>query len=128
VFRSEQQNDTAHLRIEIVVQTSAWATPANLNVRQRPRCRRRRGAGLLHRFAFEESDVEVNLMRVFWETVGVLGPVYRLVGKGLSDRDIARKLNLTELSVQTCIAWILHFLGLTNRNELIRYAATPMAR
>jgi DNA-binding NarL/FixJ family response regulator len=62
-------------------------------------------------------------MRVFWKKVGVLGPVYRLVGKGLSDRDIATKLNLTELSVQTCMAWIL-----TNRNELIRYAATPMAR
>jgi len=67
-------------------------------------------------------------MRVLWEKVGVLGPDYRLVGKGLSDRDIATKLKLTELSVQTCISWILHFLGLTNRNELIRYAATPMAR
>ena len=67
-------------------------------------------------------------MRGFWEKVGVLGPVYRLVGKGLSDRDIATKLNLTELSVQTCIAWILHFLGLTNRDELIRYAAPPLVR
>lgn len=66
-------------------------------------------------------------MRVFWEKVGALGPVYRLVGQGLSDRDIATKLNLTELSVQACIAWILHFLGFTNRNELIRYAATPTA-
>jgi hypothetical protein len=67
-------------------------------------------------------------MRIFWEKVGVLGPVYRLVGKGLSDRDIATQLNLTELNVQTCIAWILHFLGLTNRNELIRYAAPPLVR
>ena len=67
-------------------------------------------------------------MRVFWEKVGVLGPVYRLVGKGLSDRDIATKLDLTELSVQTCIAWILHFLGLTNRDELIRYAAPLLVR
>jgi DNA-binding NarL/FixJ family response regulator len=67
-------------------------------------------------------------MRVFWEKVGVLGPVYRLVGKGLSDRDIATQLELTEITVQTCIAWILHFLGLTNRNELIRHAATPLAR
>jgi len=67
-------------------------------------------------------------MRVFWEKVGVLGPVYRLVGKDLSDRDIARKLNLRELSVQTCIPWILHFLGLTNRNELIRDAAPPLVR
>jgi DNA-binding NarL/FixJ family response regulator len=66
-------------------------------------------------------------MRVFGEKVGALGPVYRLVGQGLSDRDIATKLNLTELSVQACIAWVLHFLGFTNRNELIRYAATPTA-
>ena len=64
-------------------------------------------------------------MRIFWEKLGVLGPVYRLVGQGFSDRDIAKKLNLTELSVQACLAWILHFLGFTNRNELIRYAATP---
>jgi len=56
-----------------------------------------------------------------------LGAVYRLVGQGFSDRDIATKLDLTELSVQACIAWILHFLGFTNRNELIRYAATPTA-
>jgi DNA-binding NarL/FixJ family response regulator len=61
-------------------------------------------------------------MRVFWEQVGVLGPVYRLVGQGLSDREIAGKLSLTELKVQGCIAWILHFLKLSDRGELIRYA------
>jgi DNA-binding NarL/FixJ family response regulator len=65
-------------------------------------------------------------MRVFWERVGVLGPVYRLVRKGFSDRDIAKKLNLAEPSVQACRAWILHFLGFTNRNQLIRYTAAPM--
>ena len=43
-------------------------------------------------------------MRVFWGKVGVLGPVYRLVGQGFSDRDIAEKLNLTEPSVQACLA------------------------
>ena len=77
--------------------------------------------------AFEESDVEVNLMRVSWGRVGALGAVYRSVGQGFSDRDIATKLDLTELRVQACIAWILHFLRFTNRNELIRYAATPTA-
>jgi DNA-binding CsgD family transcriptional regulator len=61
-------------------------------------------------------------MRVFWEQVGVLGPVYRWVGQGLSDREIAGKLNLTELKVQGCIAWILHFVELSDRGELIRYA------
>ena len=77
--------------------------------------------------AFEESDVKINLKR-FWEKAGALSLVCRLVGKGLSDREIATKLNLTELSVQTCIVWILHFLGLTNRNELIRDAAPPLVR
>jgi DNA-binding NarL/FixJ family response regulator len=62
-------------------------------------------------------------MRVFWERTGVLGPIYRLAGQGLSDVDIANKLNLTELKVQGCVAWILHFLKLTDRIELIRYAS-----
>ena len=75
--------------------------------------------------ALEESDVEVSLMRVFWEQVGALRPVYRLVGQGFSDRDIATKLDLTELRFQACIACILPFLGFTNRKELIRYAAAP---
>jgi len=66
-------------------------------------------------------------MRAFWEKVGVLGPVYRLVGQGFSDRDIAEKLNLREISVQACVAWILHFLGFTKRNELIRYAEARTA-
>jgi DNA-binding NarL/FixJ family response regulator len=66
-------------------------------------------------------------MQVFWEQVGVLGPVYRLVGRGYTDHDIASKLNLTEVRVQTCIAWILHFLNFTDRNDLIRYSATAMS-
>ena len=52
-----------------------------------------------------------------------MGPIYRLAGQGLSDVDIANKLNLTELKVQGCVAWILHFLKLTDRIELIRYAS-----
>jgi hypothetical protein len=74
-------------------------------------------------FAFEESNVEVGLMRIFWERAGVLGPVYRPAGQGLSDVDIANKLNLTEVKVQDCVAWILHFLKLTDRIELMRYAS-----
>lgn len=62
-------------------------------------------------------------MRVFWERTGVLGPIYRLAGQGLSDVDIATKLNLTEITVQGCVAWLLHFLKLTDRIELIRYAS-----
>jgi DNA-binding NarL/FixJ family response regulator len=62
-------------------------------------------------------------MRVFWEKAGVLGPIYRLAGQGLSDVDIANQLNLTEVKVQGCIAWILHFLKFTDRIELIRDAS-----
>ena len=66
-------------------------------------------------------------MRVFWERTGVLGPIYRLAGQGLSDVDIAIKLNLTEIKVQECVAWILHFLKLTDRIELMRYASVRAA-
>jgi DNA-binding NarL/FixJ family response regulator len=59
----------------------------------------------------------------FWEEVGILGPVYHLAGQGLSDREIANALNITELNVQGCVAWILHFLQFADRKELIRYAS-----
>lgn len=62
-------------------------------------------------------------MRIFWERTGVLGPIYRLAGQGLSDFEIARKLNLAEVTVQSCVAWILRFLGLTNRSQLVQYAS-----
>jgi DNA-binding NarL/FixJ family response regulator len=63
-------------------------------------------------------------MRCFWEQIGVLGPVYRLMGRGLGDNDIAQKLGVTELSVQNCITWMLHFLRLNTREELVMQAAT----
>jgi DNA-binding CsgD family transcriptional regulator len=65
----------------------------------------------------------VKHMRVFWEQTGVLLPIYRLAGQGLSDCDIANKLSITELRVQSCIAWLLHFLKMTDRNQLIAYAS-----
>jgi DNA-binding NarL/FixJ family response regulator len=63
-------------------------------------------------------------MRCFWEQTGVLGPIYRLLGQGLKDDKIAGELNLTEAKVQSCIAWILRFLRLENRQELVLYAST----
>jgi DNA-binding NarL/FixJ family response regulator len=62
-------------------------------------------------------------MRCFWEQTGVLGPIYRLLGQGMNDGDIARKLNVTEVNVQSCIAWILRFLNLKNRQEPVLYAS-----
>lgn len=61
-------------------------------------------------------------MRVYWEKIGVLGPIYHLAGKGLNDQEIASKLNLAESKVQGCISWMLHSLKMSNRMELARDA------
>ena len=63
-------------------------------------------------------------MRCFWEQTGVLGPIYRALGQGLNDHDIAMKLNLTDLNVQSCVAWIVHFLDLKSRQDLVLYASS----
>lgn len=62
-------------------------------------------------------------MRSFWEQTGVLGPIYRLLGQGMNDNDIALRLNVTEEKVQGCVAWLIHFLELKNRQELVLYAS-----
>ena len=67
---------------------------------------------------------EVINMRVYWEQTGVLLPIYRLAGEGFSDADIANKLNITELKVQSCMAWLLRFLRLNYRGELVKYASS----
>jgi DNA-binding NarL/FixJ family response regulator len=62
-------------------------------------------------------------MRSFWEQTSVLGPIYRLVGEGVNDGDIAEELDLTEAKVRGCVAWIVRFLELKNRQELVLYAS-----
>jgi DNA-binding NarL/FixJ family response regulator len=62
------------------------------------------------------------MMRCFWEQMGALGPIYRLLGRGLNDSDIAKELNLTEVNVQSCVVWMLHFLKMKDRQELAIYA------
>ena len=62
-------------------------------------------------------------MRCFWEQTGVLVPIYQSLGLGLNDSQIAKKLDLTEVNVQNCIAWVLHFLKLKDRQELVLYAS-----
>jgi hypothetical protein len=65
----------------------------------------------------------VSHMRVFWEQTGVLLPIYRLAGQGLSDREIAAKLSIAEVTVQNCTAWLLHFLKMADRGQLVEYAS-----
>lgn len=43
-------------------------------------------------------------MRNCWERLGILLPIHRLVGRGLSDSDIANELNLTEGKLESCIS------------------------
>lgn len=62
-------------------------------------------------------------MRVFWEQTGTLLSIYRLAASGSSNAEIAGKLNVTEANVQNCMTWLLHFLKLTTRNQLIQYAS-----
>jgi DNA-binding NarL/FixJ family response regulator len=63
-------------------------------------------------------------MRSFWEQISVLGPIYRLLGAGLNDDNIAMKLSLPGEKVQNCKAWMLRFLKLKNRQELALYSST----
>lgn len=63
-------------------------------------------------------------MQVFWEKVGILGPVYRLAGQGLSDREIATRLDITQIKAEGCVAWILRFLKFTQRLELVEHASS----
>jgi DNA-binding CsgD family transcriptional regulator len=62
-------------------------------------------------------------MRSFWEQIGVLGPIYRLLGKDLNSDDIAARLNITPEKVESCTAWLVHFLTLKNRRDLVLYAS-----
>ncbi|HEX6880992.1 MAG TPA: hypothetical protein VF135_11555 [Terriglobales bacterium] len=68
----------------------------------------------------------LNSMVNYWERLGILGPIYRLIGRGLDDHEIASRLNITEVNVRGCIAWLTHFLGCSNRAELIDYASASL--
>lgn len=61
-------------------------------------------------------------MRTFWGRLGILLPIYRLVGQGMTNTDIASELNLTQEKVENCISWTLHFLELSDRLELAQHA------
>jgi ATP/maltotriose-dependent transcriptional regulator MalT len=77
---------------------------------------------------FDQLTFFLKLTIVFWEQTEVLLPIYRLAASGISDAEIAEKLNITEASVQSCMAWLLHFLKLPTRNQLIQHAAgSPMS-
>lgn len=62
-------------------------------------------------------------MRCHWEKLGVLGPIYELVGQDLCDQEIASKLHLKEVTVRDCVCWLMHFLKCDSRAELVQCAS-----
>ena len=66
-------------------------------------------------------------MRVHWEKLGILGPVYGLVGRGFSNDEISSKLNVSESNVRRCVEWLMRLGGHSCRAELTleAFAAIP---
>ena len=62
-------------------------------------------------------------MRCHWEKLGVLGPIYTLLSQGLTDGEIANRLNIAEVTVHNCISWLVHFLNFQTRAELVLYGS-----
>jgi len=90
---------------------------------------RKQGSGVNPENASTNSTTTIgmkkgwNWMVNYWERMGLLGPIYRLIGRGLNDNEIAAQLKITEVNVRGCIAWLTHFLNCSNRTELVVYAA-----
>ena len=62
-------------------------------------------------------------MRCYWEQIGVLGPTYRLLGRGWSNHEIAKYLGRTDEVIDSCVKWILRFIGIGTRAELVSRSA-----
>lgn len=67
-------------------------------------------------------------MQAYWERLGILGPVYRLLGEGLSNHDISKQLNLRDSTIDSCVAWLVVFLNYTNRVDLVVRAADSIVQ
>jgi hypothetical protein len=63
-------------------------------------------------------------MRNFWGRLGIRLPSYHLVGSGVTDKDVASQLNLTDDKVENCISLMLQFLELSNGLELVQRACS----
>ena len=61
-------------------------------------------------------------MKVHWKKFGILGPVYRLIGRGFSNDEIAGKLNISQENVRRCVDWLTRFGPDYSRAELEAFA------
>lgn len=66
-------------------------------------------------------------MQCYWEQVGILGPTYRLLGRGWSNHDIAAYLGRTDETIDQCVTWVLRFLNIGSRAELVLRADAGQA-
>lgn len=64
--------------------------------------------------------------RSSWQGQDIVGPIYNLASKGLSNRAIAVRLNVTEVAVHGCIGWLVRILRCDTRAELVLYASDPL--
>jgi hypothetical protein len=67
-------------------------------------------------------------MQVHWEKLGILGPVYGLVGRGFRNSEIADKLEVSEENVRRCVSWLLRFGSHGSRPELLATKPTDRPR
>jgi hypothetical protein len=58
-------------------------------------------------------------MQCYWERIGILGPTYRLLGSGWSNQDIATHVGRNQDAIDNCVQWLLQFLKLEDRAELV---------
>jgi hypothetical protein len=63
-------------------------------------------------------------MRCYWEQIGILGPTYRMLARGWSNEAIATHLGRSDEVIDHCVQWILGFLKIRTRAELVFVAET----
>ncbi len=110
------------LTLDIAIVLSNLGAP-NLKHLSETRVRCGDGECIPVQYDGDRDEEGLNLMVTYWERLGLLGPIYRLIGRGLNDHEIATRLDITEVNVQGCIAWLMHFLDCSHRRELVDYAS-----
>ncbi len=61
-------------------------------------------------------------MRAYWESLGILGPVYWALGSGLCDEEIADRVHTSQENVTGCTRYLVRLLGVEDREAVVRHA------
>jgi DNA-binding NarL/FixJ family response regulator len=84
----------------------------------------RAAAALLDRKQSNPHQHRRVTMQCYFEQIGILGPIYRLLSRGWSNQDIATHLGRTDEIIDGCVEWLLRFLKIRTREELVFVAET----